>query len=464
MIRHSRARRSGERNHCGVLSIAVPVVLLVAIALTGCSGNGNKAATPATSAPSAAAATAPAATPLARASSPTSQLSTPSSSLASATPGSITGSATPFASIGSATPAAGTGTPSATDQAIMATIQRANNEQQQALAQGDPTVMRDTATPAYYAMLVQTLRDLANGGVGSIKLLGLAWGPSTIQGTNAQATTFETWQTTFVDNTVAQSRDRNVYSLVQQGSGWLIAADSHPDSQLKQPGPAATPGPSGAIPPAGSGSSGQSRNWSGYVASGGGPFTSVTGSWTVPTVQANGTSGGADATWVGIGGAGSFDLIQAGTQATVTGPGQVEYGAWMETLPQPSQPVTLVVHPGDAMTVTLTQQGSGSWQISIVDKTTTQQFQTTVQYTSSLSSAEWIEEAPSAASAGLHVITLDNFGSVQVSNAMTTSGGKQQTIAQAGGQAVTMYGRGGQPLASPSALGADGGSFTVTRL
>ena len=323
--------------------------------------------------------------------------------------------------------------------------------------------MRDTATPAYYASLVKTLVDLSNGGVTAIALQKLEWGPLAVQGSNAQATTFETWQTTFADGSSAvQSRDRNIYTLVQQGGTWLIAADAHPDTQLNQPPPSANPG-TGQTPSPASASSGQSRNWSGYVASGG-PFTSVTGSWTVPAVQANTAAGaGGNATWVGIGGAGSFDLIQAGTQATVLGPGQVAYGAWIETLPQPSQSVSLTVNPGDAITVTLNQQSSGLWQISIVDQTTTQQFQTTVQYNSSLSSAEWIEEAPSVATVGLRVINLDDFGSVQFHSATTIDGGKQETVAQAGGQPTTMYGRGGQPLAAPSPLGSDGASFTITR-
>ena len=92
-------------------------------------------------------------------------------------------------------------------------------------------------------------------------------------------------------------------------------------------------------------------------------------------------------------------------------------------------------------------------------------YQTTVPYQSSRSSAEWIEEAPAtAAAAGTHVVTLDAFGSVPVQSGTAIKGGKQVTIAQAGGQPITMYGRSGQPIAQPSALGADGGSFVVTRL
>jgi len=349
----------------------------------------------------------------------------------------------------------------------MATVQKGNAEQQQAVAQNDPTVMRDTATAAYYAQLAQAQLQMQNGGVTAIKLVTLQWGPVTVQGTSAQATTTETWQTSFADGSTVQSTDLNVYALVQQSSGWLIASDTQPNARLIQPGPGTSPGtsPSPAPSTAASPGANQSRNWAGYAATGG-SYTAVSGTWTVPQVDTSGSAGGADATWVGIGGVVTHDLIQAGTDATVLGPGQVRYSAWVETLPQPSQPVPLSVTPGDVISVAITQVTSGTWQISMDNQTTAQHYQTTVQYQSSLSSAEWIEEAPAttAAMASVHVVTLDAFGSVPVQSGQAIEGGNQVTIAQAGGQPITMYGRGGQPIAQPSALSADGASFTVTRL
>jgi len=200
-----------------------------------------------------------------------------------------------------------------------------------------------------------------------------------------------------------------------------------------------------------------SSNWAGYAASGG-AFTSVTGSWTVPHVSANGNAG-VDATWVGIGGVSSHDLIQAGTQETMSRSGQVAYEAWVEMLPQSSRRVPLAVNAGDSMTVSVTQTSSGQWQLSLKDDTTGQTYQTTAQYQSALSSAEWIEEAPSGPGGEL---PLDNFGTVQFSGASAVKNGQTVTIAQANGQPITLASR-GQTLASPSALGADGASFSVTR-
>jgi len=376
--------------------------------------------------------------------------------------------ATSVPATATAAPQASTAASAAVSSAIKAVIQRANDEQVQAFVKNDPTVMKDTATSSYYNELVQTNLDLANGGVTAIKLVKLEWGPITLQGaTNAQVTTFETWQTSYDDGSTDQSRDRNIYTMVKEANAWKIQEDAHPDSGLdQQPGGDTNPtAPVPVIPqivPPGVGptapSSGESRNWSGYVATKG-TYTSVTGTWTVPQPTSSGVSSSA-ATWVGIGGAGSRDLIQAGTEEIVSGGGQVRYGSWIELLPQASHTVSLSVGPGDSVTATITQQSQGQWLISIKNNTSGKSYQTNVQYASSLSSAEWIEEAPSG---GNRVVPLENFGTVQFTSGSAVKDGKQVSIAQSGARPITMYGNGNQTLASPSVLSSDGGSFSVTR-
>jgi hypothetical protein len=135
----------------------------------------------------------------------------------------------------------------------------------------------------------------------------------------------------------------------------------------------------------------------------------------------------------------------------------------VEVLPSPSQTVPLTVQAGDVIAVSIAQQATGSWQISINNQTTSQSYQATVQYSSSLSSAEWIEEAPSTAtSARAHIVTLDNFGQVRFQAGSAQFGGQQVTIAASDAQPITMSDQSGT-VASPSALGSDGASFTVTR-
>jgi hypothetical protein len=204
-----------------------------------------------------------------------------------------------------------------------------------------------------------------------------------------------------------------------------------------------------------------SQNWAGYAASGG-TFTSVSGTWTVPQFTPD-SPAGADATWVGIGGLTSRDLIQAGTQQSVSGNGSTRYETWVETLPQASHPVPLTVSPGDSVTISISQQpdAADAWQVSFKNNTTGQTYQATEHYQSSLSSAEWVEESPSTMRG--RMLPLDNFGQVSFTAASATKDGKQVSIADAGGQSITMITRGGQPLAQPSPLGADGSSFSVRR-
>lgn len=230
-----------------------------------------------------------------------------------------------------------------------------------------------------------------------------------------------------------------------------------------------TPTPSGeaAGPTSGSagnavnvGSAGASRNWSGY-ASTNGNFTFVTGMWTIPQVTGSGHTS-ADATWVGIGGVKSTDLIQAGTQNIISPSGQVTSAAFYELLPGTALDVTsLQVKPGDSMTATIAQQSAANqWVITIKDNTTNQNYQTTVTYTSSLSSAEWIEEAPSN---GSSILPLDNFGTMQLTGGATTQNGSTVTIAGASDIGITMVNSANQAVATPSSLGGDGASFTVAR-
>jgi Peptidase A4 family len=352
--------------------------------------------------------------------------------------------------------------------AIEAVIQRANNEQAQAIATQNPSVMSDTATPAHYQQLVQLNQNLITQGVRSIQLTNLSWGPVTINGTTATATSYETWVTTFSDSTTMQSTDTNVYTLVQQNGSWVIQDDQHPAPTPGQPAVTAPSQPSAPTPvapvapvaPVSPGAQGTSHNWSGYAATRG-SYTGVTGTWTVPQLAPSGAPG-VGATWVGIGGVTSRDLIQAGTQDVAAGNGQSQFQAWIEMLPAPSQQIPLAVAPGDSITVSINQQGAGSgvWQIVFKNNTSGQTYQTTVHYASSLSSAEWIEEAPSGPNG---VAPLDNFGSVAFSSATAIQNGQSVDLAQAGAQPITMVNTTGQPLAVPSGLANNGSGFSVSR-
>jgi len=204
----------------------------------------------------------------------------------------------------------------------------------------------------------------------------------------------------------------------------------------------------------------QSFNWAGYVAQGG-VYTAVSATWVVPSVDSGAADLAADATWVGIGGVSAADLIQAGTQELVDSDGGTHYEAWYELLPEVSQPVGLAVSPGDSVTVSIMQAGPGHWHIAFVNNTTNKQTSVDVDYDSSLSSAEWIEEMPAAAS-DRSFIPLDNFGTLSFSSAATVKDGQRISLSEAVALPVSMLNLQGEMLATPSLVG-DNGSFSVVR-
>ena len=448
-----------------------PVILLLALALGGCSsvsGQSTPVAQPTAQSPTAAAtAAAAAATP---APSPT-VLPTPAPSpTAALSPTAAAASPTAVASpavTAVSTAVANVGT-SAQIAAIKAVIQKADQEQVAAFAKNDPTLMKDTSTSSYYAQISGINSQMASGGVVSIQLLTIEWGQIQVTGSStATATDYETWRTVYSDSTTEDSRDQNNYTLVLQSGNWLIQTDAQPNSGRgarppatpSSPSATATPSTGSATPATTPSTANPSHNWSGYAAANG-TYTMVTGTWTVPAANLSGGFG-SNATWVGIGGVNTRDLIQAGTQEVSDGQGDVTYSAWIEMLPRASQNVPLVVAPGDSVTVTITGQGSNHWQLALKNNTTGKSYSTTVQYVSSQSSAEWIEEAPSAPR---QVLPLNDFGKVQFTKATATSNGKTLTIEQAGAQPIQMLNFANQVVAVPSALTSNGEGFTVNQV
>lgn len=134
-----------------------------------------------------------------------------------------------------------------------------------------------------------------------------------------------------------------------------------------------------------------SSNWSGYAITGG-PFTAITGKWAVPSVLPS-RKGTYSSNWIGIDGFNNSSLIQTGTESDYY-QGSAHYDAWWEILPASETVIpSIAVHPGDVFTASITESG-GQWVISITDSTTGQGFSIKQSYSGPLTSAEWIEEAP----------------------------------------------------------------------
>jgi len=200
-----------------------------------------------------------------------------------------------------------------------------------------------------------------------------------------------------------------------------------------------------------------SQSWAGYDATGGG-FTSVTGSWVEPSIQVSYSAETYAAFWVGLDGHGSSTVEQTGTVA-YSESGSVSYYAWYEMYPDAAIPINgMTVSPGDEMTGTVTSDGMGDFTLSLVDHTTHHSFTTTqTNGVTAPFSAEVIAEAPSSAASG-PTFQLADFGSVDFTNCAFNG----QPISAFAYNEIDMVSAGNVTEAVPSALGADGASFSVT--
>ncbi|KAJ7448984.1 putative aspergillopepsin-2 precursor [Mycena latifolia] len=139
-----------------------------------------------------------------------------------------------------------------------------------------------------------------------------------------------------------------------------------------------------------------SSNWCGAALTGTG-FTSVTGTWTIPTISLrSGQSSSSDpaiSQWVGIDGFSDSALIQGGTLSELVG-GRQENVAWTEMLPAASRDTSLAVNTGDRITTTVTMTSTTSGSVTIENVTRGTSIVGTVSGGTRLSatSAEWILE------------------------------------------------------------------------
>lgn len=210
--------------------------------------------------------------------------------------------------------------------------------------------------------------------------------------------------------------------------------------------------PSGSSPVAATTevSQANSANWAGYVV-GGKSFSSVSGTWTVPTASADPSSDQSySATWLGLGGSSnqSQALEQAGTESDYVN-GQPQYSAWYELLPAGQQKLNLTVHPGDKISTTVNVNGT-TVTVSMTDQTTGRSITKTARMSNpDTSSAEWIVEAPAAEGVGgsSQILPLADFGKVTFTSATATADGHTGGIADSNWQTTKIQ------------LGSDGSSL-----
>jgi hypothetical protein len=218
-----------------------------------------------------------------------------------------------------------------------------------------------------------------------------------------------------------------------------------------------------------------SSNWSGYnigvnypQVAAGTTFTNITGEWTVPTAHQH-TKGEAEfsSVWIGIGGgcvtsdctATDSSLIQAGTEQDVSSTGKATYDAWWEIIPETSTEVSLPVTAGNKIYVSIDQaQTPGQWSITIDNLSTGHTFSTTVSYSSTMATAEWIVETPLVVSTGggpTGLAAMPSIGTVHFRNATLN-------FANPGFQKIdemVLTSSSGKVIAQPSAPGKSRNKF-----
>jgi hypothetical protein len=114
---------------------------------------------------------------------------------------------------------------------------------------------------------------------------------------------------------------------------------------------------------------------------------------------------------------GDNTLIQTGTEQDTSSSGAPSYSAWYELVPGPSLTISkMTVAAGDHMHASIVESVANSnvWKITIQDVTRGESFSTTVPYSSTHATAEWIEEPPleigtNAGFAALPNLTSPNF-------------------------------------------------------
>jgi hypothetical protein len=141
-----------------------------------------------------------------------------------------------------------------------------------------------------------------------------------------------------------------------------------------------------------------SSNWSGYVA-GNGPFTTASGTFSVPHLVAGTASTDSMAEWVGIGGEPGIPLIQAGITESPDPSNSNLFSVqpWWEVFPAVPVSVSITnvsVSAGDEISVDINQISGIEWSITLTDDTNGEGFTTDQTYTGAGSTAEWIVEAP----------------------------------------------------------------------
>ena len=130
---------------------------------------------------------------------------------------------------------------------IKAVIEKADHEQEDAVAAHDVSIMADTNTARNFAIMVQDNQEFAQQGVVGIRLMKLEWGPINITSPDtATAVNWETWEQTDANGNTISAREHEIFKLIKVGQSWKIDQITYPDQQQPSASRAGTPSPTPA--------------------------------------------------------------------------------------------------------------------------------------------------------------------------------------------------------------------------
>jgi len=127
--------------------------------------------------------------------------------------------------------------------AIQQVIKQSNDEQVQAIATRNLSLVTDTTTSDHFQDIANSLQDLLNHQVTGISILQLDFGPVTVSsdGSSATATTFESWRINSTAGSIDYDPVRNDYTLVLDNGTWKIKSVEQDATPAPTPVPTATP-------------------------------------------------------------------------------------------------------------------------------------------------------------------------------------------------------------------------------
>jgi len=201
--------------------------------------------------------------------------------------------------------------------------------------------------------------------------------------------------------------------------------------------------------------------WSGYVLTGGnGGYQTVSGEWTVPTVDCVSTPDGYTSDWVGVNGWNSIPgLFQDGTTSYCFNGQQSDYAWWTDETEKYVAVSLFTVSPGDVIDAEVYQDTSGGWDYYISDLTSGLHASANPSFSVLGTSAEWIAEDPGDATT--KPLPLANFGSVTFTDLVTVPSGSGTLPPYS--DAVEMVADGSvEALPSPIQGSGASAAFTVT--